>query len=157
MNNQDDEDLDSHGNVRTARNPTRPASPPPPFHSRSQSPAEAAETTALAESFDAPSDDDDDDEDNDMRNVRGGPSGTSLNHDGIPMVTQSSFLRLPVSHAIPGSRRISLNAAANDGVFANLSAKPTVGSEKPTEEHPPVRRLWNNERRLKSMLTMLSL
>ncbi|PUU81548.1 hypothetical protein B9Z19DRAFT_1062540 [Tuber borchii] len=138
---EDDGDLDIHGNIATnssisgvsrpAVSPSVqiPSSPPPSFHSRSSTPDP---DSALSESFDSPSDGEDDD----MRNVRGSQN-SNFNHESIPLVpTATTGPSVPASSvttfaAMPGR---AVGGGQTDGVFTNLSAKPTV--EK-LEEHPP--------------------
>lgn len=80
----------------------------------------------LSDSFDSPSDDEDGD---DMRNVRG--SRNANFHESIPLVSTSGA---PASSAAMGGR--VFGGGQTDGVFANISAKPTAGEK--LEEHPPV-------------------
>lgn len=67
-------------------------------------------------------------------------------HDGNrPVVLQRTVTEFPgatpagvrYSNVIPGAALPSQFASANDGVFANLNAKPERGEK--TEEQPPVR------------------
>lgn len=126
----EDEDLDIHGGM-TANSSTYPAaqsntipnSPPPSFRSRLETTDPNSE---LTDSFDSPSDDEDGD---DMRNVRGSQNANF--HESIPLVPTVST---PTSSAATGGR--VFGGGQTDGVFANISAKPTA-SEK-LEEHPPV-------------------
>lgn len=139
---EDDEDLDVHGNIATdspisavsrpAVSPSVqiPSSPPPSFHSRSGTPDP---DSALSESFDSPSDGEDDD----MRNVRGSQN-SNFNYESIPLVPTA-----PTGPSVPASSATTFAAmparavggGQTDGVFANLSAKPTVAEK--LEEHPP--------------------
>ncbi|KAF3939255.1 hypothetical protein ABW19_dt0204218 [Dactylella cylindrospora] len=115
-----------------------PNSPPPSFRSRSESPispVDVNESTALADSFDSSDDEDDDD----LRTHNRG--GNNNRHDtvlyaseGTPFVAASSN---PAPQPTSSTPRRVVGNSSNDGVFANLSAKPTVGGEKPVEEHPP--------------------
>jgi len=128
-----------------------PASPPPSFHSRASSPTGAsrrllsddplandAERT-LADTFDADSDEDEEGESDDrQRLMRGTPeepadsSESSNGREGI----QRRVTQLPVFNTqAPSSGRI-YGGGQNDGVWANLSAKPTSGED--VEEKPPV-------------------
>ncbi|KAK6497742.1 hypothetical protein TWF481_012145 [Arthrobotrys musiformis] len=122
-----------------------PTSPPPSFRSRPESPVspiEANENTALADSFDSS-----DDEDDDLRSHnrgRGAAQETVHYETALPYIAPSSSTPTPQpttssTTTTPPSattRRVIGNSS-NDGVFANLSAKPSVGTEKPLEEHPP--------------------
>jgi len=124
VNADDDEDHDRQAtNTNSSRSDNVPydipASPPPSFHSLE------SQGDALADSFDAPSDDDDEDG-HDMRNVRGSQN------NGYQQVHQES---IPASTAPPSTapRRVVIG---NDGVFANMSAKPTLEVDK-GEEMPP--------------------
>ncbi|KAF3915691.1 hypothetical protein AA313_de0208253 [Arthrobotrys entomopaga] len=114
-----------------------PNSPPPSFRSRPESPVspiEVTENTALADSFDSS-----DDEDDDLRSPRGrnaSQDDTVHYESALPYVSEASSASDPQATSSTPSRRVVGNSS-NDGVFANLSAKPTVGGEKPAEEHPP--------------------
>ncbi|ORY09732.1 hypothetical protein BCR34DRAFT_567842 [Clohesyomyces aquaticus] len=139
-----------------------PASPPPSFHSRASSPtapssrrllsddplATDAERT-LADTFDSPSDEDDSDDENGdgmddrQRLMRGNPTDNQTtdatrtsDEAAAPRAgIQRRVTQLPVfntSAPVPG--RI-YGGGQNDGVFANLSAKPTRGED--LEEKPP--------------------
>lgn len=135
-----------------------PASPPPSFHSRASSPSGGASrrllsddplTTdadrTLADTFDAESDSDDEDAvDDRQRLMRGNPEDAQSNDDDDVDLRRGSLPRrvtqLPtfVPQTIPQapSGRV-VGGGQNDGVFANLSAKPTRGED--AEEKPPVR------------------
>lgn len=143
-----------------APHPVVPNSPPPSFRSRPGSPTPEA-NAALADSFDSPSDDDDDDDDADMRNHRSS-SNANFSRESEPLVAASaaaavawpSYARSPTAAAASSGTTPTTAAAAaaapppplpsgptigggqTDGVFANLSAKPSVGEK--LEEHPPV-------------------
>lgn len=127
----EDEDLDIHGGI-TVNSPAYPAaasntipnSPPPSFRSRPETPNPNSD---LTDSFDSPSDDEDGD---DMRNARGSQNA-NFHYESIPLVSTAST---PTSSAATGGR--VFGGGQTDGVFANISAKPTA-SEK-LEEHPPV-------------------
>ncbi|KAF2259988.1 hypothetical protein CC78DRAFT_502370 [Lojkania enalia] len=132
-----------------------PNSPPPSFHSRASSPSGASRRLladdpltndadrTLADTFDSPSDDEDSDgEDGDgvddrQRLMRGNPQpqadaeGEEPPRQGI----QRRVTTLPAFNtAMPRSGRV-YGGGSNDGVFANLSAKPTRGED--VEEKPP--------------------
>lgn len=108
----------------TASPSTIPNSPPPSFRSRPESPDPSSE---LIDSFDSPSDDEDS---SDMRNVRG-LQNANFHHQSIPLVSTTGA---PASSAAAGGR--VFGGGQTDGVFANISAKPTAGEK--LEEHPPV-------------------
>lgn len=65
-----------------------------------------------------------------MRNMRGSQS-TNFHHESIPLVPTAGA---PASSAAVGGR--VFGGGQTDGVFANISAKPTAGEK--LEEHPPV-------------------
>lgn len=105
-----------------------PNSPPPSFHSVIEA------DSALQESFDAT----DDEEGVDLRNLRRTPESTnSFQPDSAPLVPAPSTSRLGAIFSAPASwlgrsstpsgRRIG---NGNDGVFANISAKPQVEEEE---------------------------
>lgn len=107
-----------------------PNSPPPSFHSVIQADAE------LHESF-SPSDDD---EEVDMRDLRRTPTHTDTAQQmSAPLVPAPSTSRIGAFFSVPavflgrsntpsGGRRVIGNG--NDGVFANISAKPQVEEEE---------------------------
>ena len=138
-----------------------PSSPPPSFRSRASSPtshhhlssedplASEADRT-LADTFDdgSPSDAESNDGGDDrQRLMRGNPvptteSQTTTTTDGSrPVQIQRTLTQFPgVTPVAPGRTRgmpYSTFTSSNDGVFANLSAKPERG-EKLEEEKPPV-------------------
>ncbi|KAK6524628.1 hypothetical protein TWF281_011530 [Arthrobotrys megalospora] len=128
---------DDHGDSRPAGVPN---SPPPSFRSRPDSPVspiEPTENTALADSFDS-SDDEDDDDLRSHNRGRGVAQETVHYETALPYIAPSSSTPTPSqpTTSTPSTRRVIGNSS-NDGVFANLSAKPSVGTEKPLEEHPP--------------------
>ncbi|KAK7546689.1 metal homeostatis protein bsd2 [Phyllosticta citricarpa] len=156
-NDEDDhvENAPAAASTLTQHHPI-PSSPPPSFHSRSSSPRPKAPTTAdreLEDTFASPSDDDESDDEHDgpddrQRLMRGQPeSSRDPSSDG----GESSSQRRTLAPPRPIERRVtqlpafvpSANAngrvvgggVGNDGVFANLSAKPTRGEE--VEEKPP--------------------
>ncbi|KAF2175063.1 hypothetical protein K469DRAFT_647616 [Zopfia rhizophila CBS 207.26] len=135
-----------------------PSSPPPSFHSRASSPTGASrrllsdDTLAndadrtLADTFDSPSDDDDSDDgngdgmDDRQRLMRGNPAESlgaeeARESDERPRGIQRRVTQLPVFNIQPAARGRIYGGGQNDGVFANLSAKPTRGEE--VEEKPP--------------------
>jgi hypothetical protein len=133
--------------------PPVPASPPPPFTSRPGSPsdtnallerhdplADDAERT-LAETFDSPSDDEDeaDNEEGEDRNARRRliPSESNTQERGTSNSNPPVERRVTQYPAFaPTTTRLYGSGRANDGVFANLSAKPSQTEE--VDEKPPV-------------------
>jgi hypothetical protein len=113
-----------------------PNSPPPSFHSRASS-RERSNTVNpdLADAFDADGDDSDDEADDRQRLVRGN-STPSFNSSSQASTTTAQPQRL-VSVA-PTSSRVYGSGIQSDGVFSNLSAKPSTGDGE-KEELPPVR------------------
>ena len=137
-----------------------PSSPPPSFRSRASSPtsrhhhsssissAHEDPNQTLADAFDdgAPSDDEDEGDDR-QRLMRGNPS-PSAPSSGSPRSSDASSQRPATVQrrvtdfpgvAAPSTRtaRPVGSMSANDGVFANLAAKPERGEK--LEEQPPVR------------------
>ncbi|KAK5018807.1 metal homeostatis protein bsd2 [Cryomyces antarcticus] len=155
---QDDNDTPDSPQI-PAEKDSIPNSPPPSFRSRASSPAQDslhhsdppatdAERT-LADTFDAPSDDESDNEEENERqrflggNVTGAAEAavaTSQQGGGRPRTIERRVTQLPVFTPQPArgaatGRVYGGGSMANDGVFANLSAKPTRGEE--LEEKPP--------------------
>ncbi|CCX15599.1 hypothetical protein FPQ18DRAFT_367682 [Pyronema domesticum] len=139
IDHDEDEDLDVHGNivsgssnnVSSAPQPI-PSSPPPSFRSRPTSPTPGE--NELDDAFDNHSDD----EDGDMRNHRRGTS--NANFESEPLVSSSaqqpsSYARAPQAYNTVAPSGPIMGAGQTDGVFGNLSAKPSVGEK--LEEHPP--------------------
>ena len=157
---QDDDAIPITPTSPLPRQQSIPNSPPPSFRSRASSPqsrrhsisshdplrSEAERT--LADTFDAPSDDDSDDEnengDDRQRLMRGNPSpagsGEAEDGDERPRQIQRRVTELPtfVPAPAPGANGPAVGGgnSVHDGVFANLSAKPTRGEE--LDEKPPV-------------------
>lgn len=134
--NQQEQDQDN------TISPTTPTSPPPSFRSRTSSPSsrrllreDPLPNNDLADAFDA-SDDEDDDRQRLMRNDSRSVSSTAVpQRANGPITVERRVTELPIfqpntSISIPGVTR-----PASDGVFANLSAKPTPG--EPTDDKPP--------------------
>ncbi|TKA82103.1 hypothetical protein B0A55_01806 [Friedmanniomyces simplex] len=125
---------------------TIPSSPPPSFTSRASRDDEhrREEERNLDDAFDAPSDDEDDDEGpHDQRRLISGDHATADNEEAAveavdvqrPIAGQRRMTEIPVfAPTAPGSRVVG-NSQSNDGVFANLNAKPRVGED--LEEKPP--------------------
>lgn len=125
-------------------------SPPPSFHSRASSLHRAErqnlisdEDRTLADTFETPSDDESDDEtntrrlDDRQRVMSGRPHNdssppTPTSPDGRPGV-ERRVTQLPVYPATTNNNR---PAPVHDGVFANLSAKPSP-SDDALDEKPP--------------------
>lgn len=124
---------DDHGSNRPA---SIPNSPPPSFRSWPESPVspiEVNENTALADSFDSSDDEDDDD----LRTPNRSRPESVQYESALPLISPSSSTPPPTQPTASTPSRRVIGNSSNDGVFANLSAKPTVGGEKPLEEHPP--------------------
>ncbi|KAF2470346.1 uncharacterized protein BDR25DRAFT_287228 [Lindgomyces ingoldianus] len=136
-----------------------PSSPPPSFHSRASSPTALAShrllsddplatdaDRTLADTFDSPSDDEDSDDehgdgmDDRQRLMRGNPNEvqstdvTRTSEEAPKQGIQRRVTQLPVFTSAPVRGRI-YGGGQNDGVWANLSAKPTRGED--VEEKPP--------------------
>ncbi|KAI4108993.1 MAG: hypothetical protein L6R37_000711 [Teloschistes peruensis] len=138
-----------------------PSSPPPSFRSRasslishhllaSQDPLVSEADRTLADTFDDGSASDaesNDGGDDRQRLMRGntipppeGPTQTTVSEGGIPVPLQRTVTEFPSIVPVAPERTrgmpYSTFASSNDGVFANLSAKPERG-EKLEEEKPP--------------------
>ncbi|KAI9860164.1 MAG: hypothetical protein M1813_006274 [Trichoglossum hirsutum] len=135
-----------------------PSSPPPSFHSRASSPSSqrllsqddpltSDADRALAESFDNEGADDSEGEDegDDRQRLMRGTNNTEAQAQqglGIETVAARPGMLLRQTTELPrftttgaGSARIyGSGRGVNDGVFANLNAKPEVGEK---EEQPP--------------------
>ncbi|KAK2762963.1 hypothetical protein FQN53_007403 [Emmonsiellopsis sp. PD_33] len=136
----------------------QPSSPPPSFHSRSPSPpsrhvfsqdplhSEADQTLADTFGDDDPNSDDDDEPDDRQRLMRGNTtpqtesdsspyaSGGSGHSHNISSARNMASAFTPPQPSV-SSRTIHGAGSANDGVFANLAAKPERGEK--TEDLPP--------------------
>jgi len=146
------DDSDDHAIVQLPL--TTPTSPPPSFRSRASSrrvsredehPSE--EERDLEDAFGAPSDDQSDDEDlSDRRRLIRGDRSRSLSPtDGEraveageprrPQGPQRATTEIPVftPSTVPSGR--VMGTGSNDGVWANLNAKPRPGED--VEEKPP--------------------
>jgi hypothetical protein len=118
-----------------------PNSPPPSFRSHASSPVlrhdplRSDADRELHDTFDSPSDDegsDSEDEGDDRRRlVRGEALIDTPGQIALPVETRVA--QIPVTY----SGRVMGGGNGNDGVFANLSAKPTRGED--LDEKPPVR------------------
>ena len=148
---------------RSSNTEITPSSPPPSFRSRASSPSSRhllsedpitteAERT-LADTFDDGSDSDDDghnEGDDRQRLMRANTHQSESDHqavyDGNGPDLSGTATRLPVvvpsvSYNVParpytGAAPFSTFSHSNDGVFANLNAKPERGEK--LEEQPPV-------------------
>ena len=157
------------------RNPT-PSSPPPSFRSRTSSPSSRrllhsedpitsdAERT-LADTFDDGSDSDEDADNNgdDRQRLMRATTAqsvtyTSVNDEDNPAIPQPPNASLPVVANVPArpytrAAPFSSLSQSNDGVFANLNAKPERGEK--TEEQPPVRPFQTKPSTFATILTSL--
>ena len=133
-----------------------PDSPPPSFRSRdsfpsshrllsSEDPAATEEERTLAEAFDdgTPSDDEDDGGDDRQRLMHSNPTRTpdrtsAADTTGQEVQQRPDMGRRMVTQLPPPTTGMPYRPfqSSNDGVFANLNAKPERGGEK--EELPPV-------------------
>lgn len=133
-----------------------PSSPPPSFRSRASSPTsrhllsedplttEAEQT--LADTFDdGEASDEEDGTDNRSRLLRSDPTTSNRTEQSaatsdvsVPQI-QRRITELPAftTPLIPRVQNRSINRPTNDGVFANLAAKPERGES--LDEKPPVR------------------
>lgn len=164
VNAHDEDDRSESLQSLPSRTYGAPSSPPPSFHSRSSSPSsrrllrEDPHSTdadqTLADTFGEGNDSDDDDEPDDRQRLmranvepadsshaaasRAESSAESQNtpsptgHPRSPTILPSFTTPTPTT---TGSSRVM--SSANDGVFANLAAKPERGEK--TEDLPPVR------------------
>lgn len=134
-----------------------PNSPPPSFRSRNSSiashqhrqPLISDTDRTLADTFESPSDDEPDDErhtrlDDRQRVMSGRPVTESADEDALVPLSGRPAVERRVTHLpvfAPATsatvRRYGGNNTVNDGVFANLSAKPQRGGED-VDEKPPV-------------------
>ncbi|KAK4549132.1 hypothetical protein LTR36_007589 [Oleoguttula mirabilis] len=126
-----------------------PNSPPPSFRSRASSrrPSrdddhQSEEERNLNDAFDAPSDDEDEDEGTrDQRRLipqsTTGQDAAPLTEDARrPTVPQRRVTEIPVFAPVAASGRVvGGGSQVNDGVWANISAKPRAGED--LEEKPP--------------------
>ena len=147
------DDTDNHGGVQSSAG--IPQSPPPSFRSqvssRRSSRDEAHHNTEerdLDNAFDAPSDDEDADDDDD-REGRGDQQRLISSNATAPSTTEASSAQRPTeperrdteiptfTTAAPSGRVMGGGSRVNDGVWANLSAKPQAGED--LDEKPPVR------------------
>jgi len=152
INVHDDEDDDTP--ITPTPHNTIPSSPPPSFRSRTSSPssrhllsqdplASEAEQT-LADTFDDGDSDGEDDTDDRQRLMRGQPDSpvqeqAAQSNENGPRhpIIQRRVTELPAfAPPVTGSGRvIGGGRSTNDGVFANMAAKPERGEKG--EDHPP--------------------
>jgi hypothetical protein len=132
---------------------TIPNSPPPSFRSYPSSRRtsrhdirQSEEERDLDDAFDAPSDDDEADEDtrdrqrlvrnNDISSPTDSNDAAQSSDMERPEQPRRTVTALPTFISASSSGRPAGSGHGNDGVFANLAAKPHVGEE--LEEKPPV-------------------
>ncbi|KAF7122169.1 hypothetical protein CNMCM5793_000126 [Aspergillus hiratsukae] len=157
----EDDEVASHSSIplQTASTPT-PSSPPPSFHSRSSSlsrrllqndPHRSDADQTLADAFGDGSDSEADDEPDDRQrlmrahpeqsSVSGGEAAPSSAANEPPSQrnqSSSTLQRRPTilpSFSTPPSGAGRVISSSNDGVFANLAAKPERGEKN--EDLPP--------------------
>lgn len=164
----EDDEVNSHSSIPLQTAPT-PSSPPPSFHSRSSSfssrrllqndPHRSDADQTLADAFGDASDFEGDDEPDDRQRLmrahpepsagssrEGAPSSAGSNEQTSQSHQSSSTLQrrptiLP-SFSTPSSGAGRVISSSNDGVFANLAAKPERGEKN--EDLPPVRNpVWH--------------
>ncbi|GAQ08473.1 hypothetical protein ALT_5794 [Aspergillus lentulus] len=157
----EDDEVDSHSSIPLQTAPT-PSSPPPSFRSRSSSfssrrllqndPHRSDADQTLADAFGDASDSEGDDEPDDRQRLmrahpeqptgsggEGAPSSAASNEQPPQRNQSSSTLQrrptiLP-SFSTPSSGAGRVISSSNDGVFANLAAKPERGEKN--EDLPP--------------------
>ena len=155
VSENDSEDTPSASEGHQASH-TVPSSPPPSFRSRasslssrhllsSEDPITSDAERTLADTFDdgAVSDNESNDGDDRQRLMRGNPQPPSADNEERPALQRAvtEFPTFPT--AAPGTLAAPVRVygggarpSSNDGVFANLSAKPEHGEK--LEEQPPV-------------------
>lgn len=131
---------------------TIPTSPPPSFRSRVSSRRQSRDDEHQSEqernmndAFDAPSDDEDADEDTRDRRrlISGDTTPPSRDQDASaeggdaqrPSIPQRRVTEIPVFAPTAPSGRVIGGSQSNDGVWANLNAKPRPGDD--VDEKPP--------------------
>lgn len=163
MNAQDDEHDDHDTPITSASRQSTPSSPPPSFRSRASSPTsrrlisrddplhnEEGEDHTLADTFDdGEASDAEDGSDDRQRLMRADPEAVvreteqqRQQHQPTPTITSDQ--RSPMPRRVtelpiftPTATRPQQPRGGNDGVFANLAAKPERGDN--IDEKPPVR------------------
>ncbi|WEW60581.1 hypothetical protein PRK78_006068 [Emydomyces testavorans] len=157
VDNRADDDDDHRVTPETSAPYPIPSSPPPSFHSRASSrssrpllshdPLHSEADQTLADTFgeDGPGSDGEDEIDDRQRLLKGNPSPTPAEGNAeVPPSTdeirspsrQRSSTVLPTfgNTSSSGAPRV-MRSAANDGVFANLAAKPERGEK--VDDLPP--------------------
>ena len=124
-----------------------PESPPPPFRSRASSIAfrrQPSQTTSrpvdqtLADTFDtSPNDYNNDGIDDDRQRLMRDAVTTSQQPSETRQALQRAATSFPSMFGVGRNQNSGPSAISNDGVFANLNAKPERGEK--LEEQPPVR------------------
>ncbi len=94
-------------------------------HEVARQSVEADRIHAIQDSFDTP-----------IENVTDEEEETTESSERRALITRTPTT-IPVSSVSAANARRVLPTVGNDGVFANMSAKPEPNSEK--DEHPPVR------------------
>lgn len=122
-----------------------PSSPPPSFRSRTssrrpsreQDVRQSEEDRDLNDAFDAPSDDDDDEHARDRRRLIRDttPSSPTSTAAAAPRPEGPTRAVTQIPTFTPSGRAVGGGSHANDGVFANLNAKPRAGDD--VDEKPP--------------------
>jgi len=154
-----DDDEDDEMTIGPSPSGPLPSSPPPSFHSRSSSPtsrlvfsqdplhSEADQTLADAFGDDGGDSDAEEEMDDRQRLMRGNNSTSGLNADapyirGVenvqqPPVMQRTIIQIPAFNppTAASARVVGGAGTTNDGVFANLAAKPERGEKD--EDLPP--------------------
>lgn len=148
------QDNDDHNDVINHAPTAIPDSPPPSFRSRASSRRPSRDDDRnhseqqrdLDDAFDAPSDDENDDADSRDRRrlIQGTSSASSPNRSSAstsedrayPPAPQRRVTEIPAFTPTTNSGRVyGGGSGANDGVWANLNAKPRAGED--LEEKPP--------------------
>lgn len=151
INTADESDHIQGQNTYSTDDQHIPNSPPPSFRSRNSSPTShrflhhedpLAPDNALHDAFDSPSDDEHDDFEDASEDVRDRrrliPETPGTRGDTATEEQDRAVERRPVSLPAfqPTTGRVYGAGNGNDGVFANLSAKPARGEQE--DEKPPV-------------------
>ena len=153
------DDMDTPTSMSNGLHPSIPTSPPPSFrsqasfrnlrHTNSQASSSSIPDQILTDTFDVDgaSDEEDDSRDDRQRLMRSSASRleTQQEREERHIQPESRLTVLPTSIAPRrdlnrtrgGDVAFSSFSASNDGVFANLDAKPDLGEK--VEELPPVR------------------
>lgn len=123
-----------------------PDSPPPAFRSRASSIVSRRQPSlatlrpvdqTLADTFDAgPNDNDNDGIDDDRQRLIRDAVTSSQQSPGMRQPSQRATTSFPSLFGAGRTQHPGPSAMSNDGVFANLNAKPELGEK--SEEQPPV-------------------